>query len=224
MEISHIKANSINQPFIHKVWMLLICVFGLSVNTTTAQISQPNEDEEHKKSWGIHISLPHINHFRLEPPIEQIRKTNTGFWGLQLGVDYFYSSHSYLTLSGSGNADFFIPVPASPSIEGEFEIMSSAYVALMHNSIFRRFTLGYGVTYGRNVWSLRNGKNITGTQMREPVTESYATIGVQTQLQYELKKKFYVGLIYRPTFIRMNAPNQYEHLISMTIGKRINTN
>ena len=102
--------------------------------------------------------------------------------------------------------------------------MSSAYVALMHNSIFRRFTLGYGVTYGRNVWSLRNGKNITGTQMREPVTESYATIGVQTQLQYELKKKFYVGLIYRPTFIRMYAPIQYEHLISMTIGKRINTN
>ena len=52
MEISHIKANSIDQQFIHKVWMLLICVFGLSVNTTTAQICQTSENDEHKKSWG----------------------------------------------------------------------------------------------------------------------------------------------------------------------------
>ncbi|MEL6635045.1 MAG: hypothetical protein AAFQ83_26510, partial [Bacteroidota bacterium] len=60
--------------------------------------------------------------------------------------------------------------------------------------------------------------------MREPVSESYATLGVQTQILYEFKKKIYVGLIYRPTFIRIQASNQYEHLISMTIGKRINKN
>ncbi|MEL6627242.1 MAG: hypothetical protein AAFO96_27135 [Bacteroidota bacterium] len=216
--------NTINRNYLHKVWMVMTCVYALSMHTMTAQISQSSENDTHKKSWGIHLSLPHINHFHLKPPIEQVRKTNTGFWGVAMGVDYFYSSHSYFTLSGSGNMDFFIPVPASPSIEGKFELMSSVYGSLMHSSVWKRFTWGYGVTYGRNVWSFRNADDITGTQMREPVSESYATLGVQTQILYEFKKKIYVGLIYRPTFIRIQASNQYEHLISMTIGKRINKN
>lgn len=115
--MNDIQINTINRNFLPKVWMVLTCMYTLSMHTMTAQISPSNDDDTHQKSWGIHLSLPHINHFHLKPPIEQIRKTNTGFWGLKLGVDYFYSSRSYLTLSGSGNMDFFMPVPASPSIE-----------------------------------------------------------------------------------------------------------
>ena len=197
---------------------LLSFVFGaINLNSQT-------NSEQYKKSIGMHISLPHINNFSLKPPDEQVRKLNTGFWGLEIGFEYFYKSKSFLSLSGSANSNFFVPIPASPGIDGEYEIMSTIYLAILNNTIFDKFTFSYGLTYGKNTWSLRNNGDITGMQSREPVTESYPTLGLQTQIAYNLKKKFYIGLIYRPTFIRINNINEYEHLISLTLGKRINGN
>ena len=97
LEMNNTGTNTINRNYLHKVCMVMTCVYALSMHTMTAQISQSSENDTHKKSWGIHLSLPHINHFHLKPPIEQVRKTNTGFWGVAMGVDYFYSSHSYFT-------------------------------------------------------------------------------------------------------------------------------
>lgn len=97
----------------------------------------------------LHLSLPHINSFRLIPESEGV-KINTGFWGLTIGLDYYYSNNRFINLGISGVSDFFIPFPAAVDLSGEYELMSSRYISLSNNKRLKRFTIGYGLSYARN--------------------------------------------------------------------------
>ena len=207
------------QIHIQKSIGLIVLLSLISLNGVFSQSSHNLDLDSKKNNWGLHISLPHINNFSLKPPIEQVRKVNTGFWGFEIGVDYFYSNNSFLTLSGSANSDFFIPVPASPSFESEYEVMSSIYLTFLNNKEYEKWTLGYGITYGRNTWRFINNTEKTGILLKESVTESYNVIGVQAQAFYRLKNNFYTGIIYRPTYIRTgpNLTNEYEHFIVQSL-------
>ncbi|MEM6964271.1 MAG: hypothetical protein AAF573_05865 [Bacteroidota bacterium] len=189
--------------------------------STICSFSQVDEKE---KKIGFHYSLPYINIFNLRPPTENRRIINTGFWGFELGLDYYRSKNTFFSLSGSANTDFFLPVPASPGIDSEYEIMSSIYLTTAYNKLFKRWLFSYGLTFGNNKWSLRVPEEVIATTSLEPRSESYAALGVQGQVNYFIKGKFYSGVIYRPTFYRFNVDpgGQYEHLISITIGMQIN--
>lgn len=108
----------------------------------------------HKGQINFVLSLPWINSFYLQPEHES-SKSNTGFWGISAGVEYFYKDNKYLSMSGHGASDFFIPVPATVDISGEYEMMSTIYLSFTDNYKFRRFTMGYGVNYSKNIWDFR---------------------------------------------------------------------
>ncbi len=177
-----------------------------------------------KGNIDIHLSVPYINTFMLQPENEGIKK-NTGFWGLNIGLDYYHSKKQFLNFNISSVTDFFLPLPAAVDIVGEYELMSSIYIAISNNHTYRRFTFGYGVSLARNSWSLNYADNYNPPPpTRDPVTKSHFAYGMIFQTYYQVDEDFYIGIIYRPTFYKSNITKkfEYEYLVSVDFAWKLN--
>jgi hypothetical protein len=180
-----------------------------------------NEGELH-----LHVSLPHINSFHLTPESEGT-KSNTGFWGLTIGLDYYYSNNRFVNLGVSGVSDFFVPVPAAVDISGEYELMSSRYVSISHNHRLHRFVLGYGFAYARNTWDLRYYNRFAPPPpTRDPVKKSHNAFGLIFPAYFQTGERFHLGFAYRPTLYRpkSRAKLLLEHLLSIDFAWKIRLN
>ncbi len=174
-------------------------------------------------SLWLHLSLPHINSFHLRPENEPA-KTNTGFWGLTVGMDYYHSDEQFVSLSASFVTDFFLPFPAPVTLVGEHEMMCSTYTSITNNHRINRFTLGYGLSYAENTWKFSyksDGK--TPPPSREPGTKSSVALGLMFPAYYRFGEHFTMGVLYRPTFFRPNAVEKflYEHVFSIDVAWKI---
>ena len=170
-----------------------------------------------KGELHLHISLPYINSFRMLPEKEGT-KINTGFNGLAIGFDYYHSNNQFVSFWGAGVQDFFMPPLGAIDMSGEWELMNSLYISLSNNHRVRRFTFGYGLSYGRNTWDfIYTDRFDPPPPTREPVKKSHNAIGLIFPTYFQLREHFFIGAIYRPTFIRPNMQNKfvYEHLISI---------
>jgi len=177
----------------------------------------------HKGELYLHVSLPYINSFQLTPENEGT-KINTGFWGLTIGLDYYHSKNQYINLSASGVSDFFVPVPAAVDISGEYELMSSTYLSFSNNHRYKRFTIGYGLSYSRNTWDFRYYDSFDPPQPTiEPVKKSNIAFGLIFPTYFQMGEHFNIGVVYRPTFYRPNMTDkfEYEHLISIDFAWKI---
>ena len=167
-----------------------------------------------KGQINLKLSLPWINSFILHPENETY-KLNTGFMGVSAGLEYYYKENKYISLTANAVTDFFIPIPAAVDYGGNYEIMSSTYLSLMNNIIYKRFSIGYGINYSKNTWDLRQGK-IATSSMRVPITRKSQSIGITINGYHQLRKHLFIGLIYRPTFLNVKPTFEfkYQHLIS----------
>lgn len=176
-----------------------------------------------KEQIYLTLGFPWINNFYLKPSQEPV-KSNTGFWGFSAGVDYFYSNTRYFSLSFSFASDFFVPIPAAVDIKGEYEIMSSLYSSLTHNHRLDRFSLGYGINCASNIWDFNNtGDLVNQPSSRNPITKTSYSYGITTNLYYQFGKRFFTGIIYRPSILRIDPKLElkYEHLISLEFAWKI---
>lgn len=197
-------------------------IVRLDPNDTTIKVYENNIVPK-KGNIFLHISLPHINNFYLNPDQENT-KINTGFWGGTIGVDYFYNKIKYINLSASTASDFFIPVPGAIDLSGEFELMSSTYLMLSNNHKLNRFAFGYGISFGKNTWDLKYiDRWDPPPPTREPIKKSHYSFGLVCSSYYQLGKRFNLGIVYRPTFIRFKTEEifKYEHLISIDFAWKI---
>jgi hypothetical protein len=171
-----------------------------------------------KGQINLKYSLPWINNFYLQPPYEP-SKTNTGFWGISLGLEYFYKANKFVSITSNAVTDIFIPIPAAVDYEGNYENMSSIYLDMTDNYKLKRFSIGYGLNYSKNSWALKQGTFKTDS-MREPVTKKNQSIGISLNGYYQLGKHIFIGLIYRPSLINVYpiAEIKYQHLISIDFG------
>jgi hypothetical protein len=179
-----------------------------------------------KGSFLLHISLPHINSFYFKPDYENV-KLNTGFWGVTLGLDYFYNNKQFLNLSASAVSDFLFPIPAAIDISGEYELMSSTYFSLSNNHKLNRFSVGYGISFARNTWDFKYIDRFDPPPpTREPVKKRWDSFGLLFSSYYQIGRRFNFGVVYRPTFIRPKTADifKYEHLISIDFAWKIRLN
>jgi len=163
------------------------------------------------------LSLPYANSFYLQPPLE-LTKSNTGCWGYSGGIEYYYKDNRYLNVSASVATDFFMPVIGAIDIWGEYDMMSTSYISLTNNYKFRRFTIGYGINYSTNTWDHRfYGSYEDIPPLREPIRRTSESFGITLNGYHQVSKHFFVGAIYRPTFLRIKPEIalKYEHLISL---------
>lgn len=178
---------------------------------------------DHKGELHLHLSLPHVNSFRFTPENEGT-KINTGFWGLTLGLDYFHSKNQFVDLRLSGVSDFFVPVPAAVDISGEYELMSSLYISFSNNHRIGRFTLGYGLSYAKNIWDFRYYDSFDpAPPTRDQIKRSHSSFGLIFPSYFQFGEHFNMGIVYRPTFFRTNQPDnfEYEHVISVDFAWKI---
>lgn len=163
------------------------------------------------------LSFPYVNSFYLQPQNER-SKSNTGFWGISAGAEYYYKDYKYISLTASTVSDFFLPIPAAVDIYGEYEMMSSTYLSLSDNYKFKRFTIGYGLNYSRNTWNLTNsGYDDPTLSSRDPIKRTNESLGLTFNVYRQLGEYLFVGLVYRPTFLIVNpiVEYKYEHLLSL---------
>lgn len=145
-----------------------------------------------KGQINLVFSMPYINSFYLQPQNE-ISKANTGFWGISIGLEYFYKETKFLSANANAVSDFFVPVPAAVDISGEYEMMTSVYLSLTDNYKCRRFTLGYGLNYSKNIWDLRYyywGDPPPPT--REPIKKASQSFGFTLNGYHQFGKHFFM--------------------------------
>ena len=178
---------------------------------------------DNKGELYLHLSLPHINFFSLKPQ-DETRKVSAGFWGVAIGLDYYHSKNQFINLGASGVMDFFLPIPAAVDLSGEHKAANSVYVSLSNNYKIGRFSIGYGLSYGRNTWSFSYIDRFDPPPpTRDPVTKNYNTFGLVFPTYFQLGEHFNIGVVYRPTFYRPNLIDKfsYEHLISIDFAWKI---
>ena len=176
-----------------------------------------------KGELHLHLSLPSINSFRMVPESEGT-KINTGFNGLAIGLDYYHSNNQFVSFFGAGVQDFFMPPLGAIDMSGEWELMNSLYISLSNNHRVKRFTFGYGLSYGRNTWDfIYTDRFDPPPPTREPVKKSHNAIGLIFPTYFQMREHFFIGVVYRPTFIRPDMPDKfvYEHLISIDFAWKI---
>jgi hypothetical protein len=169
----------------------------------------------------LNFSLPYINSFLLRP-VDESSKVNTGFWGISGGFDYYLRKQQFLSLNASTVIAYFVPVPAPVKIIGPYEIMGSQYISFTNNYRKNRFTFGYGISIARNTWTIHNN-NYLDPNLRSLVSKSNAALGLIFPTYFTVGPFLNVGLIYRPTFFRLNDTNKfaYEHLISVDFAYKL---
>ncbi len=172
-----------------------------------------------KNDINLCFSIPYVNGFNFEPK-DFGTKVNTGFWGISAGLEYYYKNDKYIGLKFVGATDFFVPVPASPGLDEVREDLSTTYVELTDNYKFGRLNLGYGINY-----SVNNYRFIDETDPDNSIEikRKNQSFGLTTNTYFQFGKSFFLGVIYRPTFFRINPTTdfKYEHLISLDFAFKI---
>jgi hypothetical protein len=171
---------------------------------------------DRKGQIGILFSIPYINSLFLKPYGEP-DKLSIGFWGFNVGIEYFYRNSKSVRFTLSGASDLKVPL-GSPAFSGEYELMKSLYISIINTYTIRDFFLGYGVNYSKNIWDLQYwpSDNISGPT-RPPVLKSSQALGITLNGHYRIGEHFSIGLIYRPTFLQVKPTTDivYEHLTSI---------
>ncbi len=102
--------------------------------------------------------------------------------------------------------------------------MSSSFISLSNNHIIKRLNLGYGLVFANNTWDLRYYEQFADAPpVREPVKKNYNSLGLIFPINYEISKRLFVGVTYRPTFYRFSLEDHfvYEHTLSLNFGWKI---
>ena len=189
----------------------------------------PNKSEIYGKgTWDLRLTIPYINHFMLKPNGER-DISKVGFLGAAIGFDYYHQNTQYLSALAGGVIDFFLPFPVHIDYDYgeeivEKEFCSSTFISLTNNHRFKFISLGYGLSYSHNSWTLTYNTGYS-FETNPYVAKKYIdnTLGVMFTSYWLTKKSFSLGVIYRPNFIRLNTTPtfKYEHLISIDLAWRI---
>ena len=194
-------------------------------------VMPPNRLRQHQQgNFNLQIAVPYINFFQLEPQTETPQNL-WGFFGFGLGVEYFYRNNRSLQLRSDAIIDFFLPFPApyTPDWSIPQESSFSFNVSLTDNFHISVFRFGYGLNFARNNWNLSGYR--PNFWDREPDEEliwipgrSYTNnmLGLALSTHLRFTNRFYLGVIYRPSFFELSRPRfLYEHTISIDFKWKI---
>jgi hypothetical protein len=179
--------------------------------------------ENKKGAVYLHLALPHMNSFYMKPPGET-GKSNTGFWGASVGIDYYHNKNQYFSFTLNSVTDLFTPMPAAVEYSGEYEFTKANFISISNNHQIRSFRIGYGFSFSRNSWDFVYFNSFNPPPpTRIPVKKTWTTAGFVFPFHYHFNDEFFAGLIYQPTIINFSKPVsfQYEHLISIDFGWKI---
>jgi len=192
----------------------------LHTKQRTKRMQYFNTEFGHRKGdFDLVMSFPYVNGFNSRPSGQNVR-VNTGFWGVGIGLDYYYHPSRYIHLSFAGALDLAYPFPMAVTPADVRESLGSMYVQGSHFFKLKRFELGTGICLARNSWYYTNELNPD-----EIINDSrrHNSIGFVFSAFHSLGRHFSAGFVYRPTFWQVypTVGQKYEHVISFELRFRI---
>lgn len=171
-----------------------------------------------RKATFLNLSFPIYNNMRMAYERED-KDVQFGIGGLSVGLEYCYKSKKSLSFT-------MVVIPNSSPWTDDLNfyrksVLATNYMSLTHNHFIKKWTIGYGISYGKNYIRERDfSRDIPYTE------KSYNVWGLETNAYYRVGNVFQIGLKYRPTLYRFDAENpiEYEHLISFDLRFKLPLN
>jgi hypothetical protein len=149
--------------------------------------------------------------------------TNTGNFGLSFGGEYFYANSRSIAFEISHTSNFLTFL--FPAWIFADRRLLSAHASIYDNIHLTRFSFGYGVNFTYN-WSRTNfSEEIDCDRFQDKtIQQNSIGIGPVVNAYWKIRPDLKIGLIYRPTVVRFNAPTaqKYEHAITMDFKFNVN--
>jgi hypothetical protein len=174
-----------------------------------------------KGRLDICLYSPFINRYHLNVD-NYGRQTGGGYDGIAGSLDYYYANNKFVSFSLNGlltyDSPFFFLETSQP-MTGVNQFYNSSFWGLTKNHKLGNINIGYGISVVKDYWIWQNMDDGYVIETRERHSRS---LGLMFPVSLMLGKSFYLGLIYRPTFIQL-TPNRrvnFENLISYCFGMR----
>lgn len=160
--------------------------------------------QNHKGEVHFNLAGPlAINGFRYQPFNGRPPERSGGMWGYKVGVDYYHAPRQYFNFTFKTGTNIVFLRPTTD--------MGAINMSLSNNHKIKRLALGYGFNYALNIvnFNTPDGRTIRHTETHN--------LGLVFSSYYQTGINFYIGMDYRPTFIRLGdlQPSQYEHVIGL---------
>jgi hypothetical protein len=166
------------------------------------------------KAGTIQFSLlcAYANFFKIRTPFG--KKNSFGFWGIELGMDYFHRADRYISFNSGIATGFLLPSSSVRTVDQE-TALTNYFNARLHH-VYGRLDYGYGFNISTLIWHRTTGRN----SVYEPSSRTNTGLGLSLATQFRLGRFFKVGLLYQPNLCALEmSPNfDYQHFISLTFG------
>jgi hypothetical protein len=159
-----------------------------------------------KGTMYFSLSVPLVNSFSLRSPEGQ--STPGGPIGLEAGIDYFYKTDRYISLSAGAGSSAFVDHIGN----GYYDTGHTFFGSIRNGHVIGSFDLGYGLSFSDLLWSkVTNGDTVNLDQSVRSIG-----IGLSFSAQYRLGNYFRFGILYQPTLFSVNSSPSfsYQHYIS----------
>jgi len=166
---------------------------------------------------NLSISIPYINNFQMRPENLSTR-ASTGFMGMSLGLEYFYTKKRFIDLRAHVVINYPMPFlgPYDPGVS-ERESMSTTYASITDNRMWKDNSIGYGLVFSNNNWYYSVPASTDPYEPRNSLEQWSQSVGGMGSVYHRFGNRFYLGLIYRPTLLWIQPEIRlvYEHLFSL---------
>lgn len=178
-----------------------------------------------KGQWNIVLGMPYGNIFYMQPRNSGIKKGG-GFFGFEVGAEYYYNPRRFLKFTASAAIDFLAPVPAAVTYDGDYESMKARNFTFTDNFIIARNTIGYGLNYGIYSWQRHSPDYGTDVTAPPPSKKDSHALGLNLTLHHQLTRYMAFGASYNPAIYSIfpKAEFLYQHVISIEFVYKIPIN
>jgi hypothetical protein len=159
-----------------------------------------------KGTVSVSLSVPLINTFSLTSPGG--RSSPAGPLGLGAGIDYFYKTNRYISLSiGAATSVFTDHIGV-----GYYNTANIIFSSIRIGHTIGSFDLGYGLSFSKLLWS----KVTIGDTVNMDRSVSSFGIGFSFSTQYRLSRYLRLSILYQPTLFSPNSPQpfSYQHYLA----------
>lgn len=175
-----------------------------------------------KGQWAFTASIPYVNNFYQQPKNEP-SKNNSGFFGLSLGLEYYYKDNRFVKLSVASPIDFDLPIIAPLDKFDAYETTRATAFTITNNRKFNRLEFGYGLSYAIHTWRMINSDWEFPSNEERPRTKNSQSFGLTANVYYQVLDNVSLGVVYTPTLYNVFPESRfsYQHIISFDILYRL---
>ncbi len=182
----------------------------LSVKDTNIILRRILPKEKGRVNW--HLAIPYVNSFYVETATRY--RNSRGFFGIESGLDYFYTNKLYLSLYAGAAMDYPVPIiaPYDEKFGSEHQSSYILYINARNNYIAGRFDLGYGLNFSRMDWE----RSFYHDTLYFHQIKRTPCLGLSLSGSYRIGNYFQVGLLYQPDLLSFGLKpyTDYQHFIS----------